>query len=96
MKTLVAIILLSLMFIEFINLVYTDILVRRVYKRVYSGTGKLVFSKKIAWLKANVEQFDAVDQERVKKIVFHQKLSIYLIVALFFVFFTSLLFGINA
>ncbi len=95
MRTLVAIILLSLMFIEFINLAYTDILVRRVYKRVYDGTKKLLFFKKIAWLKANVEQFEKVDQDRVQKIVFHRKLSIYLVTALFVVFFTSLLFGVN-
>ena len=70
-------------------------LIRGVCKRVYNGTEKLGFSKKIAWLKSNVYQFEVADQERVKKIIFHRKLSIYLIVALFAVFFSSLLLGIN-
>ena len=67
----------------------------KLFPRVYSGTEKLRHSKKIGWLKSNVSQLDPEDQQQAKKVLFHHRLSIYLIVALFIVFYGGLILGVN-
>jgi len=95
MKIVVYILILALFCGELANQFYIHSLVSKLYKQVYNGHEKLSFYKKVKWLKSNTAQFKADEQERVNKILFHRKLSIYLIIALFAVFYGSLMLGIN-
>ncbi len=94
MKFLAVSLIVGLILIESINSAYTSILVRRLYKRLNDESNWAGYSKIILWHEANVERFEAVDQERVKSIAFHRQLSVVFLVVFFAVCASILLFNV--
>ena len=68
METILGYVGLTLMVVFFLILVVMEVLLKKTFKKLYSGEKKLAFWSKVTWLKENMANFEE-DKAAIERIV---------------------------